>query len=395
MQNRADLSVANANIIVQQAHIDRAKANLRKAKLEFERAEPLAKAGTLSESEFDTALAGFESARADLTVAEAQLENARANREQRQAQLESAEIDLERTRIRSPIDGVVIERSVDKGQTVAASLSSPVLFKIAQDLTEIQIEANVDEADIGNIRKGNRGSFTVDAYPDSEFTGFVQQVRLAPNEQNNVVTYTVIITAANPQRQLLPGMTAIVEIVTGKSEDVLRVANAAVRFKPAADSELAKQTPDAGENRQGRSAGPGAGRRMGDISRLKTQLGLDEDQADRIERDVREMFSGMRAQFQGLEEGDRDTLRQQMRQRVSAVFEKHLDAQQFSQYQQIQQQTEQTRTGLLWIRSKDGAIKPVEVRLGLSDDRFTQVISREVVAGNEAVTRIREPKTRP
>ena len=183
VQNRADLEVARSNVIVQRAAIDRAKANLRKARLEYERAEPLTKNGTLSASEFDTALAGFESAKADLTM---------ANQEQRQASLESAEIDLERTKIRSPIDGVVIERAVDQGQTVAASFSAPVLFRIAQDLTKIQIEANVDEADIGNVVEGNEASFTVDAYPDLEFTGRVNQVRLAPNETNNVVTYPVI-----------------------------------------------------------------------------------------------------------------------------------------------------------------------------------------------------------
>ena len=132
LQNKADLRVAISNVILQQASIDRAKANLRRARLEYERAEPLSKKGTLSISELDTALATFESAKADLTMAEAQLVNANAARDQRQATLASAEIDLERTKIRSPIDGVVINRAVDQGQTVAASLSSPILFDIAR-----------------------------------------------------------------------------------------------------------------------------------------------------------------------------------------------------------------------------------------------------------------------
>ena len=230
LQSQADLKVAESNIVVQQAGVTRARANLRRAQLEYERAEPLRDKGTLSASEYDTSLANFESAKADLTMAQAQLQNARSALEQRKASLESAQIDLERTKIRSPIDGVVIERAVDQGQTVAASLSSPILFQIAQDLREIQIEANVDEADIGNVRDGNQVTFSVDAYPDREFSGVVNQVRLAPVEQNNVVTYTVIITADNPELKLLPGMTAIVEIVTGTSEDVLRVANEALRF---------------------------------------------------------------------------------------------------------------------------------------------------------------------
>jgi HlyD family secretion protein len=252
-QDRANLKVAESNVIVQRAAIDRAKANLRKARLEYERAEPLSRQGTLSAAEYDASLAAYESARADLTMAEAQLQNALATLEQRQASLDSSLIDLERTKIRSPIDGVVIERAVDQGQTVAASLSSPVLFLIAQDLTKIQIEANVDEADIGNIREGNPVTFTVDAHPDIAFNGQVDQVRLAPNELNNVVTYTVIITAQNPDLKLLPGMTAIVEIVTGRSENVLRVTNRAIRFKPPESSGLPERPPESGtgEGRQG------------------------------------------------------------------------------------------------------------------------------------------------
>lgn len=391
LQNRADLEVADSNIIVQKASIDRAKANLRKARLEYERAEPLVKKGTLSTSDFDTALANFESAKADLTMAEAQLQNALANREQRQASLESAEIDLERTRIRSPIDGVVIERAVDKGQTVAASLSSPVLFEIAQDLREIQIEANVDEADIGNVHQGNEAAFTVDAYPEIEFTGKVEQVRLAPNELNNVVTYTVIITAKNPDLKLLPGMTAIVEIVTGKSENVLRVANEAVRFKPPADSDLAKQSG------QGSGSEGSGGRRGGfaDMSQLASRLGLDEDQKKAVESGVREIFSAMRSEFQAGasnngsgDSGAREQRRAQMRAQIASVFKEHLTDEQYSKYEQIQRQSAETRQAQLWIQSADG-IKPVTVRLGISDDTHTQVISSDLSQGDIAVSRMR------
>jgi HlyD family secretion protein len=317
LQNKADLEVANSNVIVQGANIDRAKANLRKARLEYERAEPLANTGTLSTSDFDSALANYESAKADLTMAEAQLQNALANQQQRQALLESVEIDLERTKIRSPIDGVVIERAVDKGQTVAASLSSPVLFRIAQDLREIQIEANVDEADIGNVTRGNETSFSVDAYPDLEFKGKVEQVRLSPNETNNVVTYTVIITARNPDLKLLPGMTAIVEIVTGKSENVLRVSNDAIRFKPPADSELAKKASQGGKP-QGGGQRHGA---SGDMDQVASQLGLDEKTKSAIQSDARQLFSSMRSQFQNGGNGtDRDQMRAQMGAQLASIY---------------------------------------------------------------------------
>ncbi|MDX2418979.1 MAG: efflux RND transporter periplasmic adaptor subunit [Xanthomonadales bacterium] len=393
LQNKADLRVATSNVIVQQANIDRTNANLRRTRLEYERAEPLSKKGTLSISELDAALASFESAKADLTMAEAQLVNAHAAQDQRQATLESAEIELERTKIRSPIDGVVINRAVDQGQTVAASLSSPVLFNIAQDLTDIQIEANVDEADIGNVNEGNKVTFTVDAFPDSEFSGQVKQVRLAPNESNNVVTYTVIITAKNPARKLLPGMTAIVEIVTGIGEGVLRVSNDAIRFKPAADSELAEKL----KKYQGASNASHAGPRGGpDMVQLRTSLGLNETQVREIESEMKTVFAAMRSQFQAAASGDgsvdRSVIREQMKQQVAAVFRKHLTPEQFKQYQQIRKQASETRSGHIWIRSADGEINPVRVRFGLGDDNHTQIISKDIKPGDMAVTRIRRVK---
>jgi HlyD family secretion protein len=266
-----------------------------------------------------------------------------------------------------------------------------VLFEIAQDLRDIQIEANVDEADIGNVHQGNEATFTVDAYPETEFTGKVEQVRLAPNELNNVVTYTVIITAKNPDLKLLPGMTAIVEIVTGKSENVLRVANEAVRFKPPADSELAKKSGQGG-------GGQGSDRRRGgfaDMSQLASRIGLDEDQKKAVESGVREIFSAMRSEFQaggsnngGGDSGAMEQRRAQMRAQIAAVFRKHLNDEQYSKYEQIQRQAAETRQARLWIQSDDG-IKPVTVRLGISDDTHTQVISSELSQGDIAVSRMR------
>lgn len=386
LQNKADFRVAQSNIIVQQANIDRVKANLRRSRLEYERAEPLSKQGTLSLAELDTATANYDAAKADLTMAEAQLVNARASLDQRQASLTSSEIDLERTKIRSPIDGVVIERAVDQGQTVAASLSSPILFNIAQDMTEIQIEANVDEADIGNVNEGNEVTFSVDAFPDTEFKGKVKQVRLAPNESNNVVTYTVIITAKNPGRKLLPGMTAIVEIITGKSTGVLRVSNDAIRFKPAADSELASKVAEG-------TGGPRSGRSRGglDIEQLKEQLDLDDRQSGLIGREVQAAMAAMRSQFQALGEGgDRSALREQMSQRINAVFKSHLSADQFKQYQDTRRQASETRSGQIWIQSDNGDISPLVVRFGISDDQYTQIISNKLKAGDTVVTRIRK-----
>ena len=234
-------------------------------------------------------------------------------------------------------------------------------------------------------------SFNVDAFPDMNFSGQVKQVRLAPNEANNVVTYTVIITARNPGRKLLPGMTAIVEIVTGVGNGVMRVPNDAIRFKPAADSELAKKSAAA------ISGGAGGRPRSGpDMEKLKSELGLDETQTRMIESETKSVFGRMRGQFQAAgasgDSIDHAAIREQMRQQVSAVFKKHLTPEQFQQYQQIRRQASETRSGQIWIQSTDGEIKPVQVRFGINDDSFTQIISQDVEPGDLAVTRIRSVK---
>jgi HlyD family secretion protein len=405
LQNAADLKVAEANVTVQQAGISRAEANLRRARLDYERSEPLVRKGTLPQSDLDTSLAAFESAKADLKMAQAQLQNALANKEQRQATLESVRIDLERTKIRSPIDGVVIERVVNQGQTVAASLSSPVLFRIAQDLTRIRIEANVDEADIGNVKQGNPVSFTVDAYPDEEFSGMVDQVRLAPTELQNVVTYTVIISARNPELKLFPGMTAIVEIVTGKSEAVMRVANEAVRFRPPEDSPLFSQTAPA-------TAGgaPGGPRRMDqELESMAAALQMSEDQIARAREGIGKLVTDMRSRFasggsangfptmSAMQGGDADAMRErmarmreQMAESISQVYRDILTPEQFSDYQQLRRQQQETRMGQIWIQSRDGKIQPVMVRLGISDDSYTRIVSGDVKEGDKIVTRLRE-----
>lgn len=228
----AAVQVAEAGVLLQRAGVARAEANLRQAQREFDRAQSLHARGNASQAALDAALAAFEAAEAELAIAQAEGANAEATLQQRKAALESARIDLDRTFIRSPIDGVVIERSVEVGQTVAASFSAPKLFTIAQDLTRIQIDAQVDEADIGQVEPGQPVSFTVDAYPERSFTGRVEQIRLAAVTLQNVVTYTAVIAAENADGRLLPGMTANVEILTALRQDVRIVPNEALRFRP-------------------------------------------------------------------------------------------------------------------------------------------------------------------
>ena len=231
-QNEAQLAVARANVQVAQAEIERAEAALERERRAFERREKLVADGHASESDLDTARLNFATAKATLQTARSQLLTARAEVKQAQARLAQSRVDLVRTDIRSPIDGVVIERLVDPGQTVAASFNTPQLFRIAEDLSKMQVEADVDEADIGEVKDGQPVTFTVDAYPDERFEGTVRQIRKAPQEEQNVVTYTVVATAENPDEKLLPGMTATVEIETGFVTDVLRAPVAAGRFRP-------------------------------------------------------------------------------------------------------------------------------------------------------------------
>lgn len=176
--------------------------------------------------------AGVRSAEAALNVTEAQLLSAVAQVGQNVAGLRQTQLDLEHTIIRAPVDGIVVSRTVDVGQTVAASLQAPTLFTIAQDLTKMQVDTNVDEADVSRVKVGLRASFTVDSFPGQLFTGEIVQIRKAPQVVQNVVTYDVVVSAQNTDQKLLPGMTANVRIVTERKEDVLRVPNAALRFRP-------------------------------------------------------------------------------------------------------------------------------------------------------------------
>lgn len=274
---RAALEVAHAQVRIQAAAVQRAEAELATARSQLavaqsrsasaraladdavrerERTRTLLERDTVARSTVDRARAGAESASALLGAAEAEqqvqqaaiqaaeaslamaaadLQNARAMVRQRQAALDQAEVDLSRTVIRAPIDGVVVGRDIEPGQTVAAALEAPTLFTIAQDLRDMEVHAKVDEADIGRIEVGQSVAFTVDAHPGRVFDGAVVQIRKAPEVVQNVVTYTVVIAADNSDLLLLPGMTAIVRIVVEKIEHVLKLPNAALRFRPPAD----------------------------------------------------------------------------------------------------------------------------------------------------------------
>jgi HlyD family secretion protein len=250
----AELATQRSKLEVARAQAESARAQLAEAERDLQRKQALAGTETLAQAHVDQATTTYLSAAADLRAAEAEVEAAKeavvaaeagqlaadanllyaqAAERQKEAELDQAQIDLARTVIAAPSDGVVIGRDVDRGQTVAASLEAPTLFTIAQDLRHMEVHTKVDEADIGQIRVGQRASFTVDAHPGRTFSGTVEQIRKAPEVVENVVTYTVVLSTRNADLVLLPGMTAIVDVVVVEVENVLKVPNAAVRFRPS------------------------------------------------------------------------------------------------------------------------------------------------------------------
>jgi HlyD family secretion protein len=218
-QNKANLAEAKAQL-------EKDKANLAYAELTYERNARLAQTSAVSKDTLDNAKSLLDQARAQIGVDEATIA-------QRQAQLATAEVNLGYTNIVSPVDGTVVSRNVTVGQTVAASFQTPTLFLIATDLTQMQVDTNVSESDIGGIKEGNRANFTVDAFPKRSFAGTVSQVRQSPQTLQNVVTYDVVVSVNNSDLALKPGMTAATRVVTAERNDVLRVPSQALRYSPA------------------------------------------------------------------------------------------------------------------------------------------------------------------
>jgi HlyD family secretion protein len=272
---------ADANLANARAQVEKARADLRLKRLTVERNRSLRGRDLISQDELDTSESNDAQAVAQLALAESGVKQA-------QAALEEARISLSYTEIRSPVDGVVVSRAVDVGQTVAASFQTPTLFEIAQDLTKMQVNANVSESDIGGLSEGLMASFGVDAYPGRDFEGRVVQVRNAPITVLNVVTYDVIIAVDNADLALKPGMTATVTITTARREDALRVPLRALRFRPETDGEVA--SPPA-QVAAGGPARDGAGVFVldgdGELRRVELRTGLrDERFAEIVEGDL-------------------------------------------------------------------------------------------------------------
>lgn len=244
----AQVGQVSGQLEAAQANLERAKATREAAELTLNRVQRLASEGIATSAELEQANSAKAISAADVVAAEANITGLRS-------QLSSARTTLQYTKIYSPIDGLVILRSVEPGQTVAASLSAPVLFVIAQDLREMQVLAEIDEADVGKLKEGMSASVRVDAFVGRDFAGKVTQVRFSPNEVQGVVTYSAVIDVSNPNLELRPGMTATVAITTREEKQVLAVPNAALRFKPEKTENVGKEPLSATQGRLFRVAG--------------------------------------------------------------------------------------------------------------------------------------------
>lgn len=374
---------SEADVEAARSALGRAQVSQLNAQRELDRTRELVARNFVSPAELDSKQAAFDLARADV-------KNGAAVVAQREASLASARVDLGRTEIRAPVDGVVIKRSVDVGQTVAASLQAPELFIIARDLRDMQVETSIDEADVGRIRVGQRATFTVDAFPGRTFAGEVRQVRKSAQTVQNVVTYTVLVSAANPDGQLMPGMTANVRIVVDTRESALKVANAALRFRPPGES-VAGEAKAAADKAAPASAGPGGGGQLQQLrERLVAELKLDEAQQARAQA----VFDQARGRFTGLRdlpEEARARASASIRAEIRAGIEEILKPEQKARYAEIMAESagraSQTGRGRLWVLA-EGRPKAIDVRTGLTDGSSTEVVGAGVEEGLEVITGI-------
>lgn len=378
-QAEADILMSEANVAQQAANVTKAQAELSRLERAYQRQLQLMQQNLTNQTEVDNALANYEVAKAQILVSQAQLQSSKAQLTQRQAQLEQHQLDLDRTQIRSPVNGTVIDRQVDVGQTVAASLSAPTLFTIAQDLSQMQIEADVDEADIGKIEAGQQVRFQVDAHPDRQFQGVVSQVRKAATNVANVVTYKVIIDAPNRQQLLLPGMTANLNFIIGQQQDVLRIPNAALRFRPAGAQQSGQQPADR-------------------TAELLRQLDLPADKERQVRRMLQEFnqnLQQLRSQQSNNPMSNPRQAFQQARQALTNELRLVLSEDEFSRYQslmaeqrqQAQGRGEQGRMAEVWVLNARQEPELRRVRVGLANDEFTELLAGELGEQEQVIVR--------
>ncbi|MEW6377138.1 MAG: efflux RND transporter periplasmic adaptor subunit [Thermodesulfobacteriota bacterium] len=388
-QGKANLLTSQANLLNFQANLENARANLMKTEVSvldtkrtLDRNRELMEKKVISQASLDTAQANYDSAVAQRESAKAQLESARFQLESGKAQVDQAkatlklsETNLRYTTICSPVNGIVISRNVDVGQTVAASLQAPTLFTIAKDLTQMQVDTNVSEADIGRIVKGQEVTFTVDAYPEKTFRGRVSEIRNAPITIQNVVTYDVVLQVDNKDLRLKPGMTANVSIYIAHKEEVLKMPNAALRFQPG----FAKQ--GGGPEKKSEGSAP-MGRIL--IERLTKSLNLTSDQQSKVEM----VLKASRQEFQEIRE---KTKPEEARLRIQNLIRQKiwglLTEEQRHKFAELAEfsEREERKPGEVWVLSQEKKPIRVSILLGITDGTFSEVVAGDLRDGMEVI----------
>jgi HlyD family secretion protein len=398
---QADIATAKSNVESGKANVIKARVSVEDTKRNLKRSEELFQKNLIAASDrdtaqtnYDSAVAQLEAARAQLKANEAQLESAQAKLEaaraqikQAEAELELAQVNLDHTRITAPVTGIVIARNVDVGQTVAASLQAPTLFTIAQDLTEMQVDTNVSEADIGRVAIGQEATFTVDAFPNLTFRGKVTDIRNAPVTVQNVVTYDVVILVRNPDLKLRPGMTANASILVARKDDVLKIPNAALRFRPDFAKKETAPSP-AGSASASASPAPSTSPEQV-LGKLTAELELTPEQQAGISRILKEVQGEIQSARKsgGAEEARAKAkeLRTSSRLKIRSL----LTEKQKKKYDQMEQSTETGKAPSpvykVWTPVPQGRPVPVEITIGISDGSYTEVASGALKEGQEVI----------
>lgn len=414
---RTDIERGKAALADAEAQLSRNEALLADAEANFRRQSNLRAQGygLTPEATYDTARAQRDAQRAtvasaraqvasataqlsgfaaEVRIAEAQVIAVTAQIAQKQAAVRQIEVDLRNTDIRSPVSGVVVQRNVELGQTVTASLQSPTLFLIADDLRRMEIAAHIDETDVGRVRPGQRVSFTVNAYPGRTFEGVVKQVRLGSQTLQNVVIYTTIISVENPRRELMPGMTANLRVETDRRDNVLRITNAALRWRPpnvAIESAPAGAGAEPPADRGSGRTGGGAGPSLTDlVTAMKAEFELDARQAQEIDAALAE---ARQATASAPSAGDTDpSVRRERARAARALLESRIAAvltpDQRTKFDQIRLRLAVPRTGQVgrvFVLGPERKPEAISLRIGASDGIVTEVLSGPIEAGREVI----------
>jgi HlyD family secretion protein len=400
-QVRANLLQARANLTKAKSELDRTRVQLTDAQQKYKRALELSSQSLLAASDLDAAKIAVDSATASVASQQATVTQVEAAVTQSEASVNQSRVNRDHTVIMAPIDGIVTQRNVDVGQTVAASMQAPTLFVIAADLTEMQVNANIDEADVGRIRPGQHVTFRVDAYPTDNFQGTVTQVRLQPVVVQNVTTYGTVITVPNRELKLKPGMTANVKIEIAKRTNALRIPNAALRFRPT-DEVFAtlNQTPPEMTASANAGRGGASGGRAGNATPSVAQSASAPRNQSELRRDAAASGRGggdfegrMLERFKTMSPEEQQQFLARMKERGgdTSAFEAARGAASppTSQAQTIDAlfaplPTVESR-GRAWL-FVDRQLKPVTLRLGISDGTYTELLSGELQENMEVVS---------